>query len=161
MWFWYNDLVINVKFRRYKKADNKQIKHLHRIALESAGAYAKSGNWDQDLDDIPNVYLEFLVGIKEETLIAMGALKKISGDTVEIKRMRVHPDFQRHGLGQKMLDILEKKAKELGFKKIQLDTTVKQIAAQKLYEKNGYLETKRETKGWPLEMIFYQKQLGS
>lgn len=152
----------NIIIRRYKNAYKGQVKNLHRIALESAGAFDKSGKWDSDLDNVSEVYLnggEFLVGLVEDEIIAMGALRKISDEIGEIKRMRVHPDFQGNGVGQIMLELLEKRAKELDFKIIQLDTTVKQTAAQKLYEKNGYAEIRRETEGWPLEMIFYQKQL--
>lgn len=152
--------IPKVVVRRYKESDINQVKYLHRIALEATDAFAKSGKWDMDLDNIPNVYLdkgEFLVGLMDNKIIVMGALKQISDDIVEMKRVRVHPEFQRQGLGQKMLEMLEKRAKELGYKLIQLDTTVNQVAAQKMYEKNGYIEMKRETKGWPLEVIFYQK----
>ena len=40
--------------------------------------------------------------------------------------MRVHPEFQRRGFGQRILEALEKRAKELGYKEIQLDTIVKE-----------------------------------
>lgn len=132
------------------------------MALESTYAFATSGKWDKDLDNIHEVYLksgEFLVGLLEDKLIVMGALKPFSKDIVEMKRVRVHPDFQRRGLGQMMVNLLENKAIELGYKILQLDTTVNQIAAQKLYKKKGYVEIRREKEGWPLEMIFYQKEL--
>lgn len=154
--------IPKIIIRRYQKSDNQQVKDLHRIALESTDAFAKSGKWDKDLDDITEIYLrkgEFLVGLLGDRIILMGALKPISDDAVEMKRVRVHPDFQRKGLGQLILESLERRAKELGYKKILLDTTVKQIAAQKMYEKNGYVEIRRQTEGWPLEMIFYSKRL--
>lgn len=151
-----------LQIRQYIDSDKDQVQTLHRIALESTNAFAKSGKWDSDLENIPKIYLEkgeFLVGLVDNKIIVMGALKSITDEIVEMKRVRVHPDFQRQGLGQMMLEFLEKRAKEIGYKIIQLDTTVKQIAAQKMYEKNGYVEIRRETEGWPLEVIFYQKKL--
>lgn len=152
-------MIKDIKIRQYKDSDKSAVKALHKFALESTNAYATSGKWDTDLDDIANIYLEFLVVFKNEELIAMGALKKINNETVELKRMRVHPKFQGQGIGQRLLEILEQKSKKHGFKKIILDTTIKQIAAQKMYEKNGYKEIRRETKGWPMKMIFYEKTL--
>jgi ribosomal protein S18 acetylase RimI-like enzyme len=155
-------LLRKVKIRRYQDEDNMQVKNLHRLALESTDAFADSGKWDADLDNIHEVYIkkgEFLVGLVDGKVILMGALRPLSKNVVEMKRVRVHPDFQRQGLGQAMIELLERGAKELGFKTIQLDTTVNQTGAQKLYEKNGYVEIRRETEGWPMEVIFYKKEL--
>ena len=76
----------------------------------------------------------------------------------EIKRMRVHPDYQRRGFGQEILDKLEEKARKSGYTELYLDTTTKQIPAQKFYEKNGYVESDRG-KLERLEVIFYRKKL--
>lgn len=57
-----------------------------------------------------------------------------------------------------MMFELEKKAKELGYKKIILDTSDKQVVAQKLYEKYGYVETKREQTP-KFVMMYYEKQI--
>lgn len=148
--------------RRYHAKDNKQVKELHVLALKFTQADLGHGPWDEDLDHIPEIYFnrgEFLVGEIDGKIVAMGALNKISDEIGEIKRMRVHPDLQRQGIGQQMYDLLEEKARQLGYKKLQLDTTVKQLGAQKMYEKNGYTEIRREKEGWPIETIFYIKHL--
>jgi GNAT superfamily N-acetyltransferase len=58
-----------------------------------------------------------------------------------------------------ILDVLEKNAKELGYTILQLNTSAKQVPAQKFYEKNGYIEIKRETEGWIVDNIIYQKEI--
>ncbi len=151
----------NLKIRRYKKSDLKEVRNLHILALKSVGAFAESGHWDEDLNNIENVYLkdgEFLVVLSENRIIAMGALKKITDEIAEIKRMRVHPDFQRRGIAQTIYNMLEKKAIELGYKILRLDTTIKQVAAQKLYQKNGFVEVKRGLL-YGFETIYYEKKL--
>lgn len=88
--------------------------------------------------------------------MAMGALERMSPVRARVTRMRVHPDYQRRGFGQAMLSALEKRAAELGCARLYLDTTVRQVAAQRLYDKNGYREARRgEMLGF--ECIFYEK----
>ena len=147
--------------RRYVKADNKSVKKLHKNALQVIDAWI-DGKWDEDLDDIENIYLkdgEFLIGLLDNKIIAMGAIKRVSDDICELKRMRVYPDHQGKGYGSIILKELEIRAKELNFKTIQLDTTVKQPAAIHLYEKNNYQETGRKIKGPPFETIYFKKDL--
>ena len=128
------------------------------------GAHAGEGPWDDDLRRIEEVYLraggDFLVGVLEERLVAMGALERTSPVRARVTRMRVHPDRQRRGFGQAMLSALEKRAAELGCPQLRLDTTVRQVAAQRLYDKNGYREARRgEMLGF--ECIFYEKLVES
>ena len=109
----------NFKIRRYKGIDKNKVFRLHTFALKKATAFCKHGHWDEDFKNIENIYLknngEFLVGILNNKLVAMGALKKISKDIAEIKRMRVYPNFQRRGFGQLILDRLEEKSKKLNY----------------------------------------------
>ena len=67
--------------------------------------------------------------------------------------------WKRQGFGQAILDVLEKEAAERGYKTLCLDTTVLQVAAQKMYLKDGYSEVRRTTQGFPFETIFYEKRL--
>jgi len=150
-------------FRRYQPQDLDQVRELHELALREAGAFATSGRWDDDLDDIAANYLagngNFLVGEGEGMLIAMGAWRRISGARAEIKRMRVHPNWQGLGLGRQMLEALEAEIIESDYAEIVLDTTIQQAPAQELYLSSGYRETRRMTEGYPLETIFYAKDL--
>jgi GNAT superfamily N-acetyltransferase len=89
----------------------------------------------------------------------MGALKHTSSERAEIKRMRVHPDYQGRGYGQLILDELETRARAVGYQTLHLDTSIFQIPAQRLYEKNGFREVGRDTYQ-QLEVILYEKQVG-
>jgi ribosomal protein S18 acetylase RimI-like enzyme len=91
--------------------------------------------------------------------MAMGALRPHPSGRVEIKRMRVHPDHQRRGVGQAMLDHLEARAAELGYTGIYLDTTTLQEPAIALYKKNGYREAARGKRG-SFDLLFFEKDLG-
>lgn len=148
--------------RRYTATDQQAVEHLHVFVIQQTGAYLGRGPWDDDIYAIEATYLnnsgEFLIGEYAGQVVAMGALRRTSATRAEIKRMRVHPSYQGRGIGQRILDELEARARTLGYTTLHLDTSTLQIAAQKLYEKNGFHEVGRE----PLrhiEIILYEKEL--
>ena len=144
--------------RRYQPTDKEAVAHLHVYAIQQTGAYLGRGPWDDDVYEIEKVYLnnqgEFLIGEWDGAFVAMGALRRTNSERAEIKRMRVHPDYQ----GQLILTELIAHARALSYKTLHLDTSVLQVPAQKLYEKNGFHEVGRELLR-NLEVILYEKQL--
>ncbi|GAC1484037.1 MAG: GNAT family N-acetyltransferase [Ktedonobacteraceae bacterium] len=136
---------------------------MHVHAIQQTGAYLGRGPWDDDVYAIEEAYLnnqgEFLIGEWDGIFVAMGALHRTSPERAEIKRMRVHSNYQGRGFGQLILSELETHARTLGYKTLHLDTSVLQVPAQKLYEKNGYREVGRD-RYQDLEVILYEKQLG-
>ena len=72
------------------------------------------------------------------TPIACGAFKNYSHDSVEIKRMYVHPSYRNKGAGRQILNALELWAGELGYKFCVLETGKRQIEAVSFYKKSGY-----------------------
>lgn len=131
--------------RQFDQADQATVLDLHNLALTEVGVHAGNGPWDDDLQHIQEIYLDdrgtFLVGEYCGEIVAMGALKRISRADAEVKRMRVHPSFQRQGFGTQILRVLENRARELGYSVLRLDTTVEQIGARHLYAKFGFKET--------------------
>jgi len=151
-----------LRIRRYEPRDRRAVRRLHDDALNEVGAHLGSGPWDDDLDDIESVYLdqsgEFLVGVLDGEIVAMGALMRISPERAELKRMRVRPGLQGRGYGQALLDALHRRASELGYSALRLDTTVQQRVAQRLYLKNGYNEVGRGVVG-PFDCISYEREI--
>lgn len=148
--------------RRYTSSDQEAVEHLHVFVIQQTGAYLGRGPWDDDIYAIEDAYLkkqgEFLVGECNGLVVAMGALRRTTPERAEIKRMRVHPDYQGRGYGQLILDELEARACTLGYQVLHLDTSILQIPAQRLYEKNGYREVGRAFYQ-KLEVILYEKPL--
>ena len=150
------------QIRPFEPTDAAAVWSLHNEALEGTGAHAGNGPWDDDVRDPEGAYLrqggEFLVGLVGLELVAMGALRPTSDRSAEIKRMRVAPHHQGQGLGTQILAALERRAMELGFQRLHLDTTAQQRAAQQFYLKYGYSEVRRRVFG-SFELIFYEKKL--
>ncbi len=147
---------------RYQDADLDAVWALHNLALTAVGAHAGNGPWDDDLHRITEAYLanggEFLVGLDDDRLVAMGAMRRTAPDRAEVKRMRVHPAFQRRGYGRAILAALEQRAVELGYATLHLDTTAVQLGAQRLYRSHGYRETGRAVIGG-FDTILFEKRL--
>jgi ribosomal protein S18 acetylase RimI-like enzyme len=151
-----------LELRRFEEADATGVWDLHNLALNEVGAHAGNGAWDADLRSVRASYLddggEFLVGLLDGRLVAMGGLRPVTATIGEIKRMRVHPAHQRRGFGRLVLERLEASAVEGGYLKLRLETTVRQDAAQQLYRQAGYREVSRgHLAGF--DVIFFEKRL--
>jgi len=150
-----------LRIRRYIAEDRQAVWDLHVEALRALGAYAGDGPWNNDLRRIEEAYLvggEFLVGILDEHIVAMGAIRRTSAERAEVKRMRVHPGQQRRGFGREILLARARRARELGYRVLHLDTTTLQTAAQKFYEAHGYKRV-GEGKFGKFNLILYEKNL--
>ncbi len=151
-----------LRIRRFQDSDHDAVWALHNDALHDAGAHAGSGPWDDGLHAIRRVYLDqggdFIVGLLNDELVAMGGLRRTGDERAEIKRMRVAPHLQRLGFGRRVLEHLETRAAELGYTHLHLDTTAWQFVAQALYRSHGYRETAREQRD-RFELVFYEKNL--
>jgi GNAT superfamily N-acetyltransferase len=153
----------SLEFRNFKKEDTEMIIKFHeRVLIETGGFLPPGGSYDDDMKNIEEVYIKpggcFVLIEEGNSLIAMGALKIISNNEAEIKRMRVEPSRQRQGLGQKIIDYLLSHAKNRGIKRVILDTSMLQKAAQQFYEKNLFVEYDRQA--WDgITFILYERWL--
>jgi ribosomal protein S18 acetylase RimI-like enzyme len=165
----------SLSIRRYRPADHEQVLELHETAMRDADAYVE-GIPEPDLDDIEATYLdsegEFLVGVVDGDIVAMGAFRPAEGyatefldlpeRTAEVKRMRVDPNHQRRGYGQRVYDELESRMRERDYTFVVLDTMPSQTAARRFYETNGFEEHRHETQrvdGRTFTLLFYCKPL--
>jgi ribosomal protein S18 acetylase RimI-like enzyme len=151
-----------LQVRRFQAGDALAVRQLHHGGLTAAGAHLGRGQWDQDLDSVPTTFLddggEFLVGLRDARLVAMGGVRHVTDTVGELKGMLVHPAFQRRGYGRLILTRLEDRAGELGYRRLRLDTMVTQTAAQRLFGSAGYGAVGRgELAG--TDVIYYEKRL--
>src|SRR4030065_619773 len=160
------EIKINKKtynIRNYNEQDHDAVMNIHFKELDNAGVLVRENVSDIDLDDINKYYLlnngAFIIIEDEGKIIAIGGLLKINSRCVEITRMRVKYEYQRSGIGNRLLKHLEQIAKEKGYNELYLDTSSKQIAAQRLCEKNGYKKYKT-VKEKMLDVYFYKKFIG-
>lgn len=63
-----------------------------------------------------------IVAIYEDKICGVGCLKSINSEIGEIKRMFIDPSFRQIGAGQAVLERLLNEAKNIGYKRIRLDS---------------------------------------
>ncbi|MBQ9685371.1 MAG: GNAT family N-acetyltransferase [Oscillospiraceae bacterium] len=111
---------------------------------ESFQEYLTIQNYDDEL-----VHLEHKYGLPDGRLyIAMedGAalgcvgLRRLDGESCELKRMYVRPEYRGRGLSKVLLDRVIADAREIGYKAMLLDTLPFLEAAIALYRKYGFYE---------------------
>lgn len=123
----------------------------------------KDTNELYDLDNINQFYTDnkgiFLVMLKNNETIGMGAIKYFDQESCELKRMFFAKEYRGQGYGSKILEELINYAKTFGYKKIKLDVynSATQIRAIKLYEKFGFykITAYKNSKA----MLFMEKNL--
>ncbi|WP_433335263.1 GNAT family N-acetyltransferase [Spirillospora sp. CA-294931] len=172
-----------LRLRRYESADHDTVLALHRDGLARVGLRPGDGvYYEHDFFKMDDLYLsgggEFLVGEVDGRIVAMGGLRRadlISGgsggarafgastteaplDAVEMVRLRVHPDVQRRGYGAAVVQALEERAVEYGYRVLRADTTEFQEPALRLYRRFGWTEVRREVIGGIVN-IYIEKPL--
>ena len=154
--------------RKYQSSDKVAVKKLYELASINSEIGYRSGPWYQDFEDIEGTYFnggEFLVGLVNNEIVAIGGFRKIDHKIGQIRRMRSHPDHRRKGYAGEILQELENTAKKNGFIELRLKTSTQQKMAQNLYEKHGFkkMKTKKEFYmeggGNSFEVIWYRKEL--
>lgn len=82
----------------------------------------------------------FVVARSGGEAVGCGALRRLDGDTAEVKRMYVEPAARGQGVGAAILRHLEAAALELGARRLVLETGVHQAEAIGLYRKAGFTQ---------------------
>lgn len=130
---------------RYRPEYQEPMIALHRSAKVGLTIGINQYDKKADLRAIAQVYFqsggEFLIGLLDEAVIAMGGFQRLSDDSAELRRMRVRKDLQGQGHGSQLLQELERMAFQSGIHKFSFETAKARPLTLDFYRKHGYLET--------------------
>jgi amino-acid N-acetyltransferase len=93
----------------------------------------------RDDDEVASNIRSYIIYKEDNKILAVGALHIYSVEVGEIRSLAVEPNFQKKGLGRKIVAELEKEAKQLGIKKLLTLTYQKEF-----FEKIGFNEIPKE-----------------
>jgi GNAT superfamily N-acetyltransferase len=80
----------------------------------------------------------FLLARYEGVVVACGAVRPLDAGLAELKRMYVVPSARRRGFARRLLEELERVARDLDVRVLRLETGVHQPESVALYEGAGY-----------------------
>ncbi len=117
---------------------------------------------EADLRAIEQVYLqsggEFLVGLLDGAVIAMGGFMPLSDTLAGLRRMRIRKDHQDKGYGGQLLKELESRAFQSGIHQLSFETAKARPLTLEFYRKYGYCETGSGFYG-NIETVHFSKTL--
>ena len=139
-------------------------RHLEDIDL--INEYFDPKDFEEELVSLPGKYSKpegnLLLAFYNDQPAGCVALKKIDEHTCEMKRMFVYPEFHGKGIGYALAKAIIDEAKKMGYSNMKLDTSIRQIEAQKLYQGFGfknieaYYELPDKQKKW---LVFMELKL--
>ena len=138
----------------------QQASILFREYAASLGVDLSFQNFEQELASLPSDYAPpdgrlFLAVLDEASATPQGrhssassasslagciALRKIDAETCEMKRLYVRPQFRGHGAGRALAHAVINAAREIGYRRMRLDTLPQMTEAQALYRGLGFRE---------------------
>ncbi len=114
-----------------------------------------------DMDNISSQYGGpsgiFLVLMDENRVVGTGAIRRLYGQTCELKRMWFLPAYRGRGDGTRIAGLLFEFARSAGYKRVRLDTVPELEAANRLYHRLGFHPIERYNDG--PGTIFMEMQL--
>ncbi len=134
----------SLHFVRYRPEYEAPMLALHRSAIEGFALGMSREEDEADLMAIEQIYLrsggEFLIGLLEERLVAMGGFQRLSRSTAELRRMRIARPLQGRGYSTLLLRELERAAYACGVRTLTLETAKARPLTLAFYRKLGYAE---------------------
>ncbi|MFC5179392.1 GNAT family N-acetyltransferase [Nocardioides taihuensis] len=107
----------------------------------------------------------FVVATHDGQPVACGGVVPLGGtdgraptEAAEIKRMWVDPAWRGVGLGSRLLRHLEQQARDLGHRRVLLDTNATLLEAVAMYERAGYVSIERYNDN-PYAQAWFAKDL--
>ncbi len=101
-------------------------------------------NIDEELSNFPSVYGPpaglFLLARLQGVLVGGVGLRIFEHKVCEMKRLFVYEEFKGAGAGRSLCNTLIRRARDMGYEKIRLDTLGRMNAAISLYKSLGFKE---------------------
>ena len=101
-------------------------------------------NFENEISDLPAQYSEptgcIILCYKDDKPIGCVGLRKFAEGICEMKRLYLKNEARGKGIGRVLAEKVIEKAKELGYKKMQLDTIETMKEAISLYKSMGFKE---------------------
>jgi len=118
-------------------------------------------NFQKELDELPGAYApptgRLLLAMTHGEAVGCVALRKITAEICEMKRLYVRPEFRGTGLGLKLAKAIISAGRELDYRRMRLDTLPgKMERAIRMYRSLGFKEIQPYYEN-PVEDVTYME----
>ncbi len=119
-------------------------------------------HFDEELADLKNMYGSqggIILYKEDNNFIACVAIRKITNEIAELKRMYVQPHQQKKGIGKILLENALELAVLNNYSVIRLDTLNHMVPAINLYKKYGFYEIEPYYFNPQKSAVYFEKKL--
>jgi ribosomal protein S18 acetylase RimI-like enzyme len=118
------------------------IRELFKEYAESLGFDLDFQNFEKEFSELPGEYAPpygcLLLALYGEKIAGCIALRKFNTGICEMKRLYVRPEFRGKGIGKRLSTTIIKKAREIGYRVMRIDTIPTMTEANTLYKMLGF-----------------------
>jgi len=123
-------------------ADIEAARELFREYQEALGIDLGFQGFAAELKGLPGEYApprgRLLLAREDGVAVGCVAMRPLSGDTSEMKRLYVRPRSRASGVGRQLAERVIAEARAIGYRRMYLDTLPTMTGAQRLYESLGF-----------------------
>jgi ribosomal protein S18 acetylase RimI-like enzyme len=151
------DSDISMVIRSFRPADQAACQLLYEQGL--LGGKLSENDTASDIDNIETEFMRqgshFWVAEALSTVVGMIGVQHHDEGVGEIRRLRVHPDFRRRGIGTSLVEAAVRFCREQNYLKVTLDTFMERDPAIRLFERFKFRHYRTRTFGEKELVYFY------
>jgi GNAT superfamily N-acetyltransferase len=108
------------------------------LSAELGARYGGEGEGGYHPDQVCVPGAVFVIARLDGRPVGCGALRPLTAEVGEIKRMYVDPTVRGRGISRRILQELEDRGRRFGYARLRLEAGTMQVEALRLYESSGY-----------------------
>jgi GNAT superfamily N-acetyltransferase len=139
--------------------DSDEVGEVRGLFVEYATSLGADFVWqgfEEEVANLPGDYApprgRLLLAREGDDVVGCVALRPLADDNCEMKRLYVRPAYRSLGVGRRLVEAIIAEAKEIGYRRMRLDTMLKLAAARQLYRTLGFRPIKRYNDN-PIEAV--------
>jgi ribosomal protein S18 acetylase RimI-like enzyme len=121
-------------------------------------------SFDREMAEFPGAYSRpdgrLLLAIEGADAVGVVALRRLSDNMCEMKRMYVKPGFRSRGIGRMLAERLIEEARQIGYSRMRLDSRSRLRQAVSLYRSLGFKEIAPYTANPHEDAVHMELELG-